>query len=342
MAWLIGTDEAGYGPKLGPLVVAMTAWELSDSVTDTVTDGDLFDRLSDGVTRSGVTRSGVSSRTQTGRRLRRDGGDESEVVRLTIDDSKRLYQSGGSLAALETGVLTALSLLGKSATHWRQLFTELAPDDADRLWDEPWFSDYQASLPVDAAEGAIEEQAERLSGVLAAQGVRLAAVRARVISPSEFNRRVEATGSKGEVLSQLTLELVRWATEQAGPARCRVVCDKHGGRNHYHGLLQQVLTDEWIQVVSEGRASSTYRWGDGHQIEFRVQGEAHLPSGLASMVAKYLREQAMRAWNNHWTRRLPGLRPTAGYPVDAERYLASIAPLLEADRIDRDRVWRSR
>lgn len=337
MAWLIGTDEAGYGPKLGPLVVAMTAWEVPDGAADGAADGDLFDRLSDG-----VTRSGVAGPLRSGRRLRRDDGDQSGAARLTIDDSKRLYQSGGSLAALETGVLTALSLLGKSATDWRQLFTELAPEDADRLWGEPWFTDYQASLPVDTAKGLIEEQVHQLAQVLEAQGVRLAAVRARVISPSEFNRRVEETGSKGEVLSQLTLELVRWATEQAGSARCRVVCDKHGGRNHYHGLLQQVLTDEWIQVVSEGRASSTYRWGDGHQIEFRVQGEAHLPSGLASMVAKYLREQAMRAWNDHWTRRLPGLRPTAGYPVDAERYLAAIAPLLDADRIDRDRVWRRR
>ena len=29
---LIGTDEAGYGPNLGPLTVAATAWHLPDGV----------------------------------------------------------------------------------------------------------------------------------------------------------------------------------------------------------------------------------------------------------------------------------------------------------------------
>jgi ribonuclease HII len=34
MGILIGMDEAGYGPNLGPLVVAATAWEVADEVSD--------------------------------------------------------------------------------------------------------------------------------------------------------------------------------------------------------------------------------------------------------------------------------------------------------------------
>src|SRR4051794_9189715 len=30
MGYVIGTDEAGYGPNLGPLVISATVWELPD------------------------------------------------------------------------------------------------------------------------------------------------------------------------------------------------------------------------------------------------------------------------------------------------------------------------
>ena len=41
MAYLIGTDEAGYGPNLGPLVISATVWEVPDDVGGE----NLFDRL---------------------------------------------------------------------------------------------------------------------------------------------------------------------------------------------------------------------------------------------------------------------------------------------------------
>ena len=32
MAYLIGTDEAGYGPNLGPLIISASAWEVPDGL----------------------------------------------------------------------------------------------------------------------------------------------------------------------------------------------------------------------------------------------------------------------------------------------------------------------
>ena len=32
MPYLIGTDEAGYGPNLGPLVISATAWQVPENV----------------------------------------------------------------------------------------------------------------------------------------------------------------------------------------------------------------------------------------------------------------------------------------------------------------------
>ncbi len=41
MGYLIGTDEAGYGPNLGPLVISATVWEVPDGVGSE----DLYRRL---------------------------------------------------------------------------------------------------------------------------------------------------------------------------------------------------------------------------------------------------------------------------------------------------------
>src|SRR5689334_25621 len=85
VVFVLGTDEAGYGPNLGPLCVASTAWQLPD---DAAADG-LYDCLGDVV---------CTERAD-------------DDCRLAIADSKSLYKSGGSLEPLERGVLVALAAL---------------------------------------------------------------------------------------------------------------------------------------------------------------------------------------------------------------------------------------
>ena len=55
-----------------------------------------------------------------------------------------------------------------------------------------------------------------------------------------------------------------------------------------------------------------------------------------------LRELAMRAFNAFWTAHQPGLKPTAGYPVDARRFRAEIATKLDELAIDSHLLWRCR
>ena len=77
MTLLLGTDEAGYGPNLGPLVVAASAWRV-------VEGGD------DGADR-----------------LARAGAEIGATARLGQPpwaDSKQLYKPGGGLVAIERGV----------------------------------------------------------------------------------------------------------------------------------------------------------------------------------------------------------------------------------------------
>jgi hypothetical protein len=97
--------------------------------------------------------------------------------------------------------------------------------------------------------------------------------------------------------------------------------------------------------VYESHAESRYEWGPPESrvhASFRMNGERFLPTALASMTAKYLRELAMRAFNEFWCARLPDLRPTAGYPADSHRFRKAIAATQRELRIDDHVLWRNR
>ena len=64
------------------------------------------------------------------------------------------------------------------------------------------------------------------------------------------------------------------------------------------------------------------------------------PVAVASMLAKYLREVCMRQFNRYWAGHVPGLKPTAGYPVDAKRFYADIRPAMAKLGVAEAAVWR--
>jgi hypothetical protein len=122
-----------------------------------------------------------------------------------------------------------------------------------------------------------------------------------------------------------------------------VICDKHGGRNRYAWLLSEHFPDSLIEVCGESRQQSVYRFGPPERrVEFRFQTKAEscLPTALASMAAKYLRELAMRAFNEYWRGHVGRLQPTAGYPQDARRFKAEIAAAQAELEIEDRVLWR--
>ena len=61
------------------------------------------------------------------------------------------------------------------------------------------------------------------------------------------------------------------------------------------------------------------------EIRFEVNADSlHMPVALASMIAKYTRELLMARFNAFFKQRLPDVRPTAGYAMDAKRWLADV------------------
>jgi hypothetical protein len=333
MTVLIGVDEAGYGPNLGPLVVAATAWQID--LPDTAALGelpDLYDHLSGAVS--------VKPRPD----------------RIAIADSKQLYKPRGGLHHLERGVLGSIGLLpSASCGTWQQLLA--ATHSSVPLRDEalPWHTNYDPNLPRDADPRDLTRATHDLKTCCADAGVRLIAMRARLVFPAELNDLIDDYQTKGAALSHVTLQLVREIHDETvkrvptaeGCLRpsAQIVCDKHGGRNRYAGLLQHHFPEPLVQALRESRRESCYRWPHPKtplEIRFQTGGERFLPAALASMTAKYLRELAMAAFNGFWRDQLPHLRPTAGYPVDAVRFREEIATRQKELAISGRILWRNR
>lgn len=327
MTYLLGVDEAGYGPNLGPLVVAASAWQVPDGLPPER----LFPTLDQVIAPVGESAANRS----------RHGHDE----RLAIGDSKQLYKAGGSLALLERGVLAACELIDRRPRTWRGLWPGFDPAVAADLTAQPWHTEYDEPLPIDPASANCRIGGAALSGGMDAAGVRLAQLQARVLFPQAYNHLCERHDNKAEVLSLTSLALVRQLLEQLPAQPAIVCCDKHGGRGYYAGLLQHVFPDEPVRVHLETRELGVYELQqDGRRVEFRflMNGERMLPTALASMTAKYLRELAMRPFNRFWQIHVPGLKATAGYAVDARRFMAEIAEAQERLKIERRMLWRER
>ncbi|MCX7399248.1 MAG: hypothetical protein NT138_16415 [Planctomycetales bacterium] len=315
---LIGTDEAGYGPNLGPLTVTATAWEIPESVEP----ASLWEEFGKVVTNA-PTR-----------------GDQ----RLFVADSKQVYSSGDGLEDLEVAVLAFLRTLDCPVSTIDELCQGISGADFTTLYQgEAWNSIPGKSLPCDASEDHILEWEQTLADVMLQKQIRLLGIRSRIMFPKEFNQRVAESDSKGVVLSNATMELVRELVDQFtdDDASVFVVCDKHGGRNRYDELIASHFDDQFVFRMEEGRERSRYRMG---RIEFcfRTRAEELLPVALSSMVSKYLREVLMHQFNEFWATHVPGLKPTQGYPVDAKRFRDDIAEAIRVLEVDDSHLWRNR
>jgi len=315
MGLVIGMDEAGYGPRFGPLVVTATVWEVPDEPRDV----DFWKTMDTAITPSP------------------DRGDR----RLHLADSKQVYSAGKGLAALERTVLAALQMAGARPGSFRQLCTSLAPDAVHELNDEPWFDCADLPLPHAPGEDSLDEASDNWSQCCLRGGIRLRAIRSDVVLTERFNQLTRAFGTKGAALSTISLRLLRSVWNPDDPQPTLVLADKHGGRNRYDELLDDVLDGQMIFRRQEGTPLSVYQV-KSTELRFQAKGEAHLPVALASMTCKYVRELAMTLFNQFWNNHVPELKPTAGYPTDAVRFRSDIAEAQATLGISNDQLWRER
>jgi len=336
---LAGIDEAGYGPALGPLAVGAAAFRAPD-----VTNGEaLWNILAPAVRRPGERKGRKRILLGDSKLLysttRGVGGLERGVLAF-------LALLDGSVPRLGEEVLRAL----------------LPPGDIEEIERLPWYAADGESFPLAVEEDDVTAAASSLGAALAGGGAEFLRLHVRALTAGTFNRGIERTENKAAVLWEAIagqLAELR-ALKAAGAGECvaqapspvpgprgsravaqpgaavphdgergglAVTIDRLGGRKDYIPLLSESFPESMAveEQGTDGKGSIYMLVGNGPAtaLLFREKADRDYPAvALASMAAKYVRELLMARFNRWWGAQLPGLKSTAGYPVDAKRWLA--------------------
>lgn len=333
---VIGIDEVGYGPSLGPLVVAATAWRMPGTFA--------VESMSNSLSPEFLPKPVAAN------------SHSHSTGHIPIGDSKEVYRAQSDLNSLAQGVNFLMRSIESPHKRFSQLLKSLAVLDARRVESLPWYADNKsdAAERIDRDEFLLADHTFHSgSNALAKHQLQLLGIETRVIDEREFNRQIDIVGNKSNILTEVSLGLAKSCSEKHAKAdeSIEVYCDRHGGRKKYQAVLMHAFESwgAWFNTLSETQSLSCYTTqyrGSNFRIQFQVGGDALFPSSAASIVAKFLREMMMHRWNRFWIDRGAAkeltIRPTAGYYVDAVRFAADIEPLLSEVEITRDQWWRKK
>jgi hypothetical protein len=342
-----GIDESGYGPLLGPLVIARSVFTVQD-VEPSSPPPCLWERLAGAVSRHVPRQTGRSTAVSSEVDRSDPGGaaGTAATARVAIDDSKLLYTPAAGLRRLEEGVLALLPASSGPPGRLAELLEWLALDRQSAASALPWYVDEAGGpiLPVRAGAEQLAELRRAFHRHGGESGVAVAEVAAAVVFENRFNAMVRETGSKGLCAWRFVADHLSALWERYGRLDPYVAVDRQGGRKAYGPLLAGLFSRTLIEVLQESPAVSRYRLsreGRSMLVEVRVDSERrHLPVAYASMTAKYLRELLMMRFQAYWTGIAPEVRPTAGYFGDGRRFLEELEPHLARLGCPRDRLAR--
>ena len=283
MVYLIGTDEAGYGPNLGPLVISASVWQVPDGMRSE----DLFDRLGhvivDSIAEAEKSRSAARGHCR-------------------FKNSLSFRRRSAAFGARTVGRLGAywninLALGARFGILWQLMSRTnfaLVPGSKSTMLPFPAMALLLIGLPT-LCGCAIRSRPKEYNCLHCGAG--------RFFRKSSINCW-NCYGSKGALLSHLTLELIEQVNTTASqPGQSRSSATNTAGGIATHPLLAEHFPDWMIEIHGESRQQSVYRFGPAERrIEFcfRTNAERCLPAALASMASKYLRELAMQAFNEYW------------------------------------------
>jgi len=319
MAILVGIDEAGFGPILGPLVVSSSTFSLPHHLLT----ADLWQIL----------------RKSVANKRKRLAG------RLLITDSKKAYSKSLGIKHLQRTVLAAFRCLGEEPTALIELIKLLCPGCLERLSEYPWYRDAgNQRILVDDADKTIASTV--LADDMALNGIKLLGLRSCCLDVAFYNKMMSSVKNKANVLFTATSQLIKNASDKFTNEDLQIMIDRQGGRIRYRRNLLRMFPDMELTILRESPQISSYELqADGKcmRLHFVVDAdERFLPVSLASMVSKYLRELLVYSINRYFVGHCEELKPTAGYWKDGLRFIEDLKTNIPHIRFDSNQLIRCR
>ncbi len=273
--WIVGVDENGLGPRLGPLVATALTIE--------------------------VERYDMSALEAAGAALH--VGDSKRVSgfgRMAHAESLALALAEAAAGHVPTDADMLLEAIGLDAVA---ALRARCPDDgatARQCWPQ---------LPLPAFGGDLA-RGRNVLDALANEGVHVHRVRTAVVCAGALNDALAAGSTKLRVDLELFERLILDAR-----ARCSsdvlALCGMVGGIRRYLDYFDRLAQPE---VLREVKGASVYQVPGVGRVSFEVKADdRHLPVGLASMVGKYVRELGMARLMAFYRERDPTLPAASGY-----------------------------
>jgi len=302
---LVGIDEAGYGPQLGPLVVSAVVLELPDALL-------IKHHPLPKITCPWKTLSNIISKNKS-------------RAKVTVCDSKALYHPAKGLKELEKTALVFKRLIEPDYCNHYELSLPLSADNneinkstqmlrAELDNSSIRFCEAKVSIvePSDFNDGI--ERLQNKADFLWETSGKL--IKHCVDKYNSNNMLVIRAGKQGgrnyyfPYLQRLFAGKIIWDIEQ-------------GHNNSSYIIKAKPSSNAVISFIKDGDAS-----------EFVI--------ALASIFSKYYRELSMLKLNRFFQSHIPSLKSTSGYHTDSRRFIRQISPLFSKLNLDRNNFIRIR
>jgi ribonuclease HII len=276
---LVGIDENGLGPRLGPLLVTA-----------------------------------ISARcTESGAKAAQKPATKAMGVRL--GDSKDLVSHGDTSLGEAWARAAYARVSGSNAKSPDDLLHALCIDSSQELRARcP--TDHEAQCwradETFSAESPMLDAVARDLDKLAAKGIEISRVEISIICSERLNDAINRKLSRFHV-DLHAMERLVISARAAANENVVAICGKVGGLNRY-GDQFGPLSSRLHAVVEEGRARSEYQFPDVGRIAFVRDADAsNMLVGMASLVGKWAREVLMARIVRHYQAEIPSLPQASGY-----------------------------